>query len=209
MSNRVPLRVATRLPLVAALTGALLVGGCANPWEFFPHSALYRTAQQRMSRPAPRVWANYCGLGTKHGDLSRPPLNDLDRACLAHDICYIEARAGCGCDTALSVAAGRIAADPSQPDTVRNKAREVRAAFSLGFCHVFPRGVLPPRDPHLLKTLPAGAFGIIEPARGIVLPQPKHGRRRNPKRVRRRGAICRRAVAPAHPMRHETSRLDG
>lgn len=209
MSNRVPLRFAARLPIFAALTGALLVGGCANPWEFFPHSTAFKAAQRRMSRPAPRVWANYCGLGTKHGDLSLPPLNDLDRACLAHDICYIEARPGCGCDTALSAEAARIAADPRQTEAVRNKAREVRAAFSLGFCHVFPRGVLPPRDPQLLTTLPPGAFGVVEPARGAVLPRPKRGRRGNAKRVRRRGAIRRRAVAHAEPMRHETFRLDG
>lgn len=141
---------------LAVLSAATLLAGCANPREFIPDSGVYKAAQRRMSKPAPRVWANYCGLGTRHGNLSHKPLNVLDRACLDHDICYIEAHAGCACDDALVRAAAKIAEDRRQPDDVRRKARQVRLVFSAGFCRVFPRGLLPPRDKRLLATLPRG-----------------------------------------------------
>ncbi len=135
---------------------AIALAGCANPWEFVPDSTLTKAAQRRMAEPAPRVWANYCGLGTKQGNLAAAPLNALDRACLAHDVCYIRATPGCGCDDALVLAASRIARDARELPAVRRKARQVRLAFSTRFCQLFPRGILPPRDPRLLETLPPG-----------------------------------------------------
>lgn len=150
---------------LALLAVAAVLAGCANPWELFPDSAMLKSAQRRMAAPAPRVWANYCGLGTKQGGLAAAPLNELDRACLAHDICYIRAKPGCACDDALAAAAARIARDPAEPPDVRRKARQVRLAFSTGFCQMFPRGILPPRDPRLLETLPPGDPRRISPER--------------------------------------------
>lgn len=144
-----------RIVAVASICLAtFLFGGCSNPWARAPDSALTRWAERRMATPTPRLWGNYCGFGTRSGDLSLPPVDPLDRACLAHDVCYIEGRHRCACDDALVDAARVIARDSPDGSVQRRRARIVVSMFSTDFCRAFPHGLLPPRDPALLRTQP-------------------------------------------------------
>jgi len=138
---------------VAALAAiALALAACANPWlgpdgEGPPQA-------YRPNRPSHAVVGNYCGFGSRDGDLSARPVDRLDAACLEHDTCYIEGRDRCDCNNALLLAAQAIAADPLADARLRLRAHLVHGFFvaAVPVCTVWPHGILRPRRQDVLAT---------------------------------------------------------
>ncbi len=100
---------------------------------------------------------NYCGPGTRTGDLSARPVDRLDAACQIHDACYIAQHDHCDCDGALVASARAIRDDGEAPTKMRAEAALLIATFAIPVCRVFPQGFMPPRDPALLKTMNGAA----------------------------------------------------
>lgn len=143
-------RGAAVMILVALLAGA---AGCANPW--IPPAETVATYDGRLdNRPSQLVAGNYCGFGTRTGDLSVPPVDELDAACLDHDVCFTAGGERCACNRALAAKAESIMADPTAARELRRKAKLVRGylAATWPMCRLFPEGVLPPRKKDILKT---------------------------------------------------------
>lgn len=136
---------------MALLTGLM---ACANPWIPPPGDPESQTAVTRGNKPSRWVVGNYCGYGTRHGDLSARPVDRLDAACLEHDACFIEGRDRCDCNDQLTAAARAIIRDPASPPALRARARIIAGFFPAArpFCTMFPRGVMPPRRQDVLKT---------------------------------------------------------
>jgi hypothetical protein len=145
------LRVITALCLVAALAA------CANPYVRAPEAGISTAAAYREPKPSRLVKGNYCGAGSKTGDLSAAPVDRLDAACLEHDACYIEGRSQVECNRIMIAALRGIIADPSSGRKTRAKARSMIAFLSLPFFQMFPHGILPPRDPKVLAGRYRGA----------------------------------------------------
>lgn len=136
--------------VVALLSGA---AGCANPW--IPPGETLATYEGRVeSGPSRLVAGNYCGFGTRTGDMSVPPTDRLDAACLDHDVCFTAGGDRCACNRTLAAEAEDVMADPAAGRELRRKAKLVRGylAATWPMCHVFPQGVLPPRKKDILKT---------------------------------------------------------
>lgn len=110
-----------------------------------------------MARPSPFVIGNYCGPGTRTGDLSARPVDRLDAACQVHDACYIAQRDHCDCDGALVSSARAIRDDRAAPRRMRGEAELLIMAFALPVCRAFPHGFMPPRDPAQLKAMNGAA----------------------------------------------------
>ncbi len=96
---------------------------------------------------------NYCGFGTIDGTLRQNPIDQLDAACQAHDICYIEGNDHCFCDNWLKRDMAAIIDNPGIGLKMRRKAKLVRSTFKLPVCKAFPQGIMPPRDRRLLDTI--------------------------------------------------------
>ncbi|CAN7732583.1 hypothetical protein [Mesorhizobium caraganae] len=133
------------------------LSACANPWTKVPEAELPKPIRIAMARPSPFVFGNYCGPGTRTGDLSARPVDLLDSACQIHDACYIARRNHCACDGALVASAKAIRDDRTAPKKMRGEAELLIATFALPVCKVFPQGFLPPRDPAELKTMNGAA----------------------------------------------------
>lgn len=144
---------------VLAILPLLFVSACANPWAEVPQAELPRPIRYAMARPSPFVFGNYCGPGTRTGDLSAPPVDRLDAACRSHDACYIARHNHCDCDSALVASAKAIGEDRTAPRKMRGEADLLIATFALPVCKVFPQGFMPPRDPAQLGVLTVGARG--------------------------------------------------
>ena len=134
----------------AALVLALSVAGCANPYERSPGQGISSAVAYRKPKPSTLVTGNYCGVGSRSGDLSLKPVNRLDAACLEHDACYIAGRSQLDCNREMIARLNVIIADPASTAKIRTRARSMAAFFSLPFFRVFPHGLLPPRDPSVL-----------------------------------------------------------
>ncbi len=145
--------------VVRAILPLVVVSACANPWTTVPETNLPKPIRFAMARPSPFVFDNYCGPGTRTGDLSAPPVDRLDRACQTHDACYIAQHNHCDCDGALVASAKAIRDDKTAPRKMRSEAELLLITFALPVCKVFPQGFMPPRDPALLKTLNTGTAG--------------------------------------------------
>jgi len=143
------------LPL--SILPLLVVSACANPWEARAQSELPKPIRYAMARPSPFVIGNYCGPGTRTGDLSARPVDRLDAACQIHDACYIAQHDHCDCDGALVASARAIRDDGKAPTKMRAEAALLIATFAIPVCKVFPQGFMPPRDPALLKTMNGAA----------------------------------------------------
>jgi len=142
-----------KLRAVLAILPLVVFSACANPWTEVPEAELPKPVRTAMARPSPFVFGNYCGPGTRTGDLSARPVNRLDSACQTHDACYIARHNHCDCDSALIASAKAIRDDKTAPKKMRSKAELLIATFALPVCKVFPQGFLPPRDPAELKTM--------------------------------------------------------
>ncbi|MFC1455396.1 phospholipase A2 family protein [Microvirga arabica] len=82
--------------------------------------------------PTPLFHGNWCGAG----DLNRAsPVDALDAACRAHDLCYERVgRGACQCDKALLKATATLVKSPRTPEAVRSKAATVNSLFSAALC---------------------------------------------------------------------------
>jgi hypothetical protein len=63
------------------------------------------------------------------------PVDALDAACRAHDLCYEQVgRGDCQCDKALLRATATLVKNPRIPETIRSKAATVNSLFSAALC---------------------------------------------------------------------------
>jgi hypothetical protein len=122
-----------------------LISACGNPWGDRPASELPKPLRYAVARPSNFVVGNYCGFGTRTGDLTAKPVDRLDEICFRHDSCYVDRRNHCDCDRALVSEASAIRDDESLPKKMRRDAGLLIRTFSLGVCKVFPNGFMPPR----------------------------------------------------------------
>ena len=149
-----------RSMLAIAVLG--LLPACANPWSRLPEAAVPEPVRHGMALPSPFVFGNYCGFGTRNGDLSAPAVDRLDQACRVHDACYIARNDHCDCDGALVAAAGRIRDDTTLSSKLRRRARLLIATFAVPVCRAFPQGFMPPRDRTSLAALGPAFAGATE-----------------------------------------------
>ena len=106
----------------------------------------------KPNKPSRLVYGNYCGPGTRNGDLSSFPVDNLDAACREHDACYTTGKDHCYCDQILAGASREVAEDPASPKAKRTGAELVMKTFSTPFCRLFPKGISKPRDKDILKS---------------------------------------------------------
>ena len=132
-----------RILFVVVMTAILQA--CSNPWESVPVEQLPLFLRHAVARPSNFVFGNYCGFGTRTGDLSAKPADRLDAICYAHDSCYVDRRDHCECDGALLRDAKAIRDDPQAEPRMRRQAALLVAGFTIPVCRAFPRGFLPPR----------------------------------------------------------------
>ena len=119
------------MPCLRSLMAALLI--------------LWATGQAVAAPPAgaapgavtPLFHGNWCGAG----DVNRAsPVDALDSACRAHDLCYERVgRGACACDKALLKATAALVKNPRTPETVRSKAATVNSLFSAALCSETPK----------------------------------------------------------------------
>lgn len=124
---------------------ALSVAACSNPWGTKPVSELPKPLRYAVAKPSNFVFGNYCGLGTRTGDLTAKPVDRLDMICFRHDSCYVDRKNHCDCDSALVRDASAVRDDETLPKKTRRRAALLVSTFSLGVCKVFPQGFMPPR----------------------------------------------------------------
>lgn len=148
------MRIGYRHAVLTTALALITLTSCANPWTPWPGGPFAHTAVQRENKPSHLVVGNYCGYGTRKGDLSAKPLDRLDAACLEHDACFIEGRDRCSCNAELVKAAKAIIADPQTHSRLRARATIIRDFFPAmtPFCSMFPHGIMPPRKQDVLKT---------------------------------------------------------
>lgn len=131
---------------------AITLTACQNPYVAAPELGVSTAYAYRKPKPSPLVAGNYCGVGSRTGDLSAPPVDRLDATCLEHDACYIAGRSQLDCNREMIARLEVIIDDPSTTPKIRAKAKSMTAFFSLPLFQVFPHGLLPPRDPSVLAT---------------------------------------------------------
>mgnify|MGYP001241896442 CR=1 FL=1 len=142
-----------RIAILVAMAVLSGLAGCANPW--IPPGETVDTYEGRMeNRPSRLVAGNYCGFGTRTGDMSLPPTDRLDAACLDHDVCFTTGGDRCDCNRTLAREAEAVMADPTAAHDLRRKAKLVRGylAATWSMCRLFPEGVLPPRKKDILQS---------------------------------------------------------
>jgi hypothetical protein len=128
------------------------LAACANPYVREPELGNSTAVAFRKPKPSNLVSGNYCGVGSRTGDLSAAPVDKLDAACLEHDACYIAGRSQIDCNREMIARLNIIIADPASTPKMRASAKSMTAFFSLPFFQVFPHGLLPPRDPKVLAS---------------------------------------------------------
>jgi hypothetical protein len=131
---------------------AITLAGCANPFVASPEQGISTAVKYRAPKPSNLVSGNYCGVGSRTGDLSAPPVDRIDAACLEHDACYIAGRSQLICNREMIARLNVIISDPKTTAKTRAKAKSMAAFFSLPFFQLFPHGLLPPRDPVVLAN---------------------------------------------------------
>jgi len=92
-----------------------------------------KASDDHASNPAtPLFHGNWCGAG----DMNRAsPVDALDAACRAHDLCYERVgRGACPCDKALLRATAALVRNPRIPEIIRSKAATVNSLFSAALC---------------------------------------------------------------------------
>jgi len=119
------------VPLLRSLATSL----CLIPLLLSPSLAAPSTVPVD---PAPPLFhGNWCGAG----DANRAsPIDALDAACRAHDLCYEQrGRGSCTCDRAIIKATASIVRNPKVPETLRSKAATVNSLFSAALCTETPK----------------------------------------------------------------------
>ncbi len=134
------------------IVAPILLSACANPFVANEGTPAAQARVMRPNKPSRLVVGNYCGIGTKTGDLSAKPVDRLDAACLEHDACFIEGRNRLECNREMMAAAQAIINDPTSDTKLRRRARAVIDYFELPLFNLFPYGMLPPRNNDVLKT---------------------------------------------------------
>jgi len=81
---------------------------------------------------APLFHGHWCGAGDEN---RAAPVDALDAACRAHDLCYEQkGRGACTCDKAFLKATGRLITNPKTDETLRSKAATANSLFSATPC---------------------------------------------------------------------------
>lgn len=113
-----------RLLRLLAVFGSLLL--TAGPVGAAP-------ATGTPSEPAaPLFHGHWCGPGDEN---RASPVDALDAACRAHDLCYERmGRGACACDKAFLKATGRLIASRRTDETLRSKAATANSLFSATPC---------------------------------------------------------------------------
>jgi len=116
------------VPRLRPLAGILL---CLIVWSP-SRTAAAPVAAGSSGATTPLFHGNWCGAG----DVNRAsPVDALDAACRAHDLCYERVgRGDCLCDKALLKATATLVKNPRTPETIRSKAATVNSLFSAAFC---------------------------------------------------------------------------
>jgi hypothetical protein len=153
--------------LFSVLMLALTLAACANPYVRSPEAGISTALAYRAPKPSKLVKGNYCGVGSRTGDLSAKPVDRLDAACLEHDACYIEGRSQIECNRIMIATLRGVVADPASSAKMRAQARSMTAFLSLPFFKVFPHGILPPRDPKVLASRYRGGGIEQDGAKGL------------------------------------------
>lgn len=86
-----------------------------------------------VTQPAPPLFhGNWCGLG----DLNRrKPVDALDAACRAHDLCYERrGRGACSCDRAFLRATAALSQRPTADEATKAKAALANTLFAVTPC---------------------------------------------------------------------------
>lgn len=109
--------------LMAGLGLALIVTG---------HASAASPAVNRPVATPPLFHGNWCGLG----DANRAaPVDALDAACRAHDLCYERlGRGACPCDRTFLRATASLSRNPRLEETVRSKAAFINSLFGVALC---------------------------------------------------------------------------
>lgn len=131
--------------ILSACALLVLLSACANPWDDVSSDQLPNRLRYAMAKPSSMVFGNYCGFGTRTGDLTATPIDRLDAVCYAHDSCYVDQNNHCDCDEALVRGATLIRDDPTAPKKMRRQAGLLIATFFVPVCKAFPHGFMPPR----------------------------------------------------------------
>lgn len=112
-----------RLPCLPAVLGLLLTTAGA---------ALAAPAIGVAPPAAPLFHGHWCGAGDEN---RAAPVDALDAACRAHDLCYERVgRGACACDKAFLKATGRLITNPKTDETLRSKAATANSLFSAAPC---------------------------------------------------------------------------
>jgi hypothetical protein len=105
---------------------------CLILWSASQTAATPLAAGSSGTATTPLFHGNWCGAG----DVNRAsPVDALDAACRAHDLCYERVgRGDCQCDKALLKATATLVKNPGIPETIRSKAATVNSLFSAALC---------------------------------------------------------------------------
>ncbi len=117
------------MPRLRSLWGAAM---CLFLWSAGQTAASPLAPGSSGAATTPLFHGNWCGAG----DVNRAsPVDALDAACRAHDLCYERVgRGACQCDKALLKATAALVKSPRTPETVRSKAATVNSLFSATLC---------------------------------------------------------------------------
>ena len=75
---------------------------------------------------------NYCGYGNRGYD--KPPLDELDAACMRHDVCFDQTNRSCSCNAALKVDAFKVSEMRSASRELRTRAASVIESIAAMKC---------------------------------------------------------------------------
>ncbi|WP_414473808.1 phospholipase A2 family protein [Microvirga sp. M2] len=86
-----------------------------------------------VAQPAPSLFhGNWCGLGDMN---RRKPIDALDAACRAHDLCYERrGRGACSCDRAFLKATAFLSQRRRIDDAAKAKAALANTLFTIAPC---------------------------------------------------------------------------
>jgi len=90
------------------------------------------------------IYGNYCGPG--HGDpkYQTPPIDAVDAACMAHDMCYDKlGYLNCACDRALLDSLRSVSQDPMLSTAGQVAGFAVYNYFSVTPCLCYPKVCIP------------------------------------------------------------------
>ncbi len=121
----------------------LALAACANPWNTPPRDPVEAGLQKAVVSVVSTRYGNYCGYGRRYASFSVAPVDQLDAACRAHDLCYGAGRNRCDCDAKLATRARILAQDKLQSAKLRHKAAVIAQGASLDICKIYPNGFLP------------------------------------------------------------------